>query len=203
MRCDPRTGRRAPRARVFARRSAAAILLTLGVSTAAMGLPWDIDMADSQALDGYRLLMKGLPDGVVAQENVLTPTRFTPEYNRASPEGMALTAPFSATPEVLAEGERMYGIYCTPCHGDGVELGPVAEPGRFPGVVPLAGAAGVARMRTDGWIYNTIRYGGAVMPAYGWAMNDHEMWSIVHYVRTLPNAQHTPPRPATPTENGQ
>jgi len=193
MQCDVRK---------FARRSAGLFLLTLGVSTAAFGLPWDIDMADSQALDAYRLLMKGLPEGVVAQENVLTPTRFTPRYDRATPEGQALTPPFPATPEVLAEGQRMYGIYCTPCHGDGQNLGTVAQPGRFPGVVPLSGPAGVAKMRSDGWIFNTIRYGGAVMPAYGWAMNDHEMWSIVHYVRTLPQSQYRAPTPR-PTETGQ
>lgn len=193
MQCDVRK---------LARRSAGLVLLSLGVSTAAFGLPWDIDMADSKALDAYRLLMKGLPEGVVAQENVLTPTRFTPSLDRNTPEGQALTAPFPATPEVLAEGQRMYGIYCTPCHGDGQNLGPVAEPGRFPGVVPLAGPAGVAKMRTDGWIYNTIRFGGAVMPAYGWAMNDHEMWSIVHYLRTMPQSQYRAPTPRA-TETGQ
>ncbi len=85
----------------------------------------------------------------------------------------------------------MYGIYCTPCHGDGVVVGAVGEPGRFPGVVPLAGPRGIAKSRTDGWIYLTIRNGGAIMPNYGWAMSDEEMWAIVDYVRTLPNAQHT------------
>lgn len=186
-------------------RKLGAVLVALGVSTAAFGLPWDIDMADSQAFDAYRIPMRGLPDGVVSQEHVLTPTRYTPNFQRGTPEGEALTAGFPATPEVLSEGKRMFGIYCTPCHGDGVETGPVGQPGRFPGVVPLAGPGGVAKMRSDGWIFLTIRNGGAVMPAYGWAMNDQEMWSIVHYVRTLPNAQHTPPRsPAPqPAEDGQ
>lgn len=193
MQCDVRK---------LVRRTAGLALLTLGVSTAAFGLPWDIDMADSEALDAYRLHMRPLPEGVVAQENILSPMRFTPRLDRTTPEGQALTAPIPATPEVLAEGQRMWGIYCTPCHGDGENLGPVAEPGRFPGVVPISGPAGVAKMRSDGWIYNTIRYGGAVMPAYGWAMNDHEMWSIVHYIRTLPQSQYRAPTPR-PTETGQ
>ena len=108
---------------------------------------------------------------------------------RTSPEGQALVSPYPSDDAQLALGEQMFGIYCTPCHGvDGVHLGPVAAPGRLPGVVPLAGPAGVAHLRTDGWIYLTIRNGGAVMPTYGWAMSDKEMWSVVAYVRTLENA---------------
>ena len=95
----------------------------------------------------------------------------------------------------------MYNIYCTPCHGDGETVGPVGEPGRFPGVVSLAGAAGVAKLRTDGWIYLTIRNGGAIMPYYGWAMSDDEIWATVHYIRTMPNSQYIPPAP--PAEEGE
>jgi mono/diheme cytochrome c family protein len=65
----------------------------------------------------------------------------------------------------------------------------------LPGVVPLAGTAGVARLRTDGWIYLTIRNGGAVMPSYGWAMSDEEMWAVVAHVRTLANGAYAPPAP--------
>lgn len=87
----------------------------------------------------------------------------------------------------------MYDAYCYPCHGsDGAELGPIAQteraPDRFPGILPLAGAGGVAKLRDDHWIYLTIRNGGANMPPYGHAMTDEEMWSIVHYVRTFDDA---------------
>ena len=92
--------------------------------------------------------------------------------------------------------------YCAPCHGvDGQNLGPVAQPGRYPGVVALAGNAGVAKHRTDGWIYLTIRNGGAIMPYYGWAMSDDEIWATVHYIRTMPNSQYIPPAP--PAEEGE
>ena len=164
-------------------------------STAAFGLPWDIDMADGQASKAYSHVMAGLPDGVIAQDSKLSPVGYTPNYQRTSPEGMALTSPFEFTDDSLATGERMFGIYCTPCHGDGENLGPVAAPGRFPAVIPISGPAGIAKARTDGWLYLTIRNGGAIMPYYGWAMNDAEMWSIVQYVRTLPNAEYIPPAP--------
>jgi mono/diheme cytochrome c family protein len=89
----------------------------------------------------------------------------------------------------------MYNIYCSPCHGDGVNLGTVAQPGRYPGVVALAGDNGILKARNDGWVYLTIRNGGAIMPNYGWAMSDTEMWSIVDYVRTMPKSQFVPPKP--------
>lgn len=168
----------------------------LGVSSVAIGLPWDIDMADTQIVKAYEERMSGPVDGTVAQPNLLTPEPQVQNWTRTSPEGQALTSPYPADEHQLALGARMFGIYCTPCHGtDGVTLGPVAQPGRLPGVVALAGAAGVARLRTDGWIYLTIRNGGAVMPTYGWAMSDEEMWAVVRHVRTLENSTYVPPEP--------
>ena len=180
---------------------ALAAVLGLGASTAAFGLPWDVDMADSQAVRGYEGQLIGIPEGVVAQESMLSPRNHVPNFVRGSAEGEALTAPMPATEQVLAQGETMYNTYCTPCHGDGVNLGPVAQPGRYPGVVALAGGAGVAKARSDGWIYLTIRNGGAIMPYYGWAMSDDEIWSVVHYIRTMPNAKYIPPAP--PAEEGE
>lgn len=164
------------------------------VATAAFGLPWDVDMADNQAYKGYERDMGTLPDGVVAQPSLESPKTHVTNFKRGSDEGQALANPLADSPETLARGEKMYQIYCSPCHGnDGEHLGAVAQPGRLPGVVPLAGAAGVAHLRNDGWIYLTIRNGGAVMPPYDWALSEEEMWSVVSYVRTLNNGKYVPP----------
>lgn len=181
------------------RAASVAVLVGLTAATAAIGLPWDIDMADGQGHKAYEVPMRGIAEGVVAQPNVLSPVGYAPNAVRTTPEGMAMTSPFEATPATVATGKRMFGVYCTPCHGDGQNLGPVAAPGRFPGVIALSGPAGALKNRTDGWVYLTIRNGGAVMPYYGWAMTDAEMWSIVHYVRTLPDSQYIPPAPAEET----
>lgn len=191
-------------------------------TTVAVALPWDVDMADSQAVKAYRNvdmyrpgvegmemgpsgdpIFRALPEGVVSQPNVLTPNSFAPNYERGTPEGEALTAPFPATEARLATGEHMYNVYCTPCHGDGVNLGPVAAPGRYPGVVALGGKAGVLKNRTDGWVYLTVRNGGAVMQPYGWAMTDEEMWSLVQYTRTLPQSEYVPPPPPAAETEGE
>ena len=174
--------------------------LSLLVSTVALGIPWDLDMADAQSKKAYAHEMKGLPAGVVAQPHVLSPVGFAPNFVRGTQQADALTAPFDRNPDNLAVGEEMYGIYCTPCHGDGENLGPLAEPGRFPAIVKLSGKDGVLNKKTDGHVYLTIRNGSAIMPYFGWAMTDDEMWSIVHYTRSLPNAKFIPPEPPPAVE---
>ncbi len=174
-----------------------AAVVALMVSGTALALPWDIDMADSQAVKAYEAPMGSPAVGSVAQPSELTPDGFSPNFIRGSAEGEALTMPeMDAAGLVL--GKKMYDIYCTPCHGDGAKLGPVAEPGRFAGVATLSGPLGTAHTRTDGWLYLSVRNGGTLMPSYGWAMTDHEMWAVVAHVRTLPNAAWVAPTAAAP-----
>ena len=196
----------------------AALTAGLAAPTAAFALPWDVDMVDSPARRGYscweyttdeegnRVCKRGmqpLPEGVVSQPNLLSPSaQKTPEIDKMDMDAWsALENPMAATPEVLARGERMFRVYCTPCHGipdaqGRIEnLGTVAQPGRMPGVVGLTGSNGILQSRTDGLVYRTIRVGNAIMPSYGWAMTDDEMWSIVTYTRTLDNGAYKPPPP--------
>ncbi len=170
--------------------------LALGLSATARALPWDIDMADSTTVKAYEAVMLPPPEGAVAQPSMYSPMSFRPNFLRGSPEGEALHAPFDATADSVAHGKKMYDIYCLPCHGDGAKLGPVAQPGRFPGVVAISGPGGRAASVSDGWLYLTIRNGSAIMMPYAWAMNDEEIWSVVQYIRTMPGAAHVAPVPA-------
>lgn len=189
------------------------------VSAVAIAAPWDVDMVDSDAVRGYECWqyetdsegnrkcvrsMGDLPEGVQAQSNILTPNHVTmPDYPKGDARWDSVSSPLTADDKVMATGERMYDVYCSPCHGkvdaEGSipELGTVAQPGRIAGVVGLTGAAGVLQNRSDGRVYSTIRLGNAIMPAYNWAMTETEMWSIVHYVRTLDNGAYAPPQPET------
>lgn len=173
-------------------------LAALGTSSAALGLPWDVDMADGQQRKGYSFDMPQLPEGVVAQPALTSPKGFAPNFVRGTPEGDALVNPMQDGEATRATGKQMFGVYCAPCHGaDGATLGPVAQPGRFEGVVPLAGPAATTKTRTDGYIYLTIRNGGDRMPPYGWAMSEEEMWSVVTFIRTLDNAGPGPGAPGS------
>ena len=165
-------------------------------STVAFGLPWDIDMADAQTVKAYEYEMSPPPEGTVLQPNELTPGWYRDNYTLGTPAGNALTNPLPKTDATLATGKRMFDIYCTACHGDGVELNSnVSE--NYPGIAILAGDSPAARLKAipDGRLYLTIRNGFGLMPAYDYAMNDDEMWSLVHYARTLPKADYIPPAP--------
>ena len=194
-----------------------AISLAL-TSSAAIAAPWDVDMVDSDAYRGYECWeyttdengkrecvrsMAIIPEGVVSQKNLLTPNHImTPDFPKGDNRWDAVVSPIETTDTTLATGKRMYDVYCSICHGKAMDdgnvpnLGTVAQPGRIAGIIPLTGEGGVLKNRTDGRVYSTIRKGAAIMPAYNWAMTDSEMWSIVHYVRTLDNAQYVPPAPA-------
>jgi len=162
-------------------------------STAAFGLPWDLDMSDGQSVKAYEWEMTPIPEGTVPQDNALTPTKYRANYILGTPQGNELENPVPNNEASVATGKRMFEVYCTPCHGDGTKLGPVSS--NYPGVAVLAGGSGRLKAIPDGRLYLTIRNGFGLMPSYGYAMNDVEIWSLVHYARTLSNAQYIPPAP--------
>ena len=89
----------------------------------------------------------------------------------------------------LNNGKRHFEIFCGPCHGNGgLGDGPVSMVGAVMGplaaVLPISGPASIAKMRTDGHIYTTIRYGRRRMPGYSRILSD-DRWDIVNYVRYI------------------
>jgi mono/diheme cytochrome c family protein len=91
----------------------------------------------------------------------------------------------------LENGQALYEIYCSVCHGPtGMGDGPVsslgAKTGPFGGVFPLVG---LTTSRSDGYIYNAIRLGGAGTPGLRMPSYDRipsgGRWDIVNYVRYL------------------
>ena len=205
--------------------TSAFVLAGLGVGSVAFGLPWDVDMVDGfqvkgyevqRVVDGKAIGMQGLPDGIVAQPNLISPKSYgflgpdgtpqmrTPDHKQTDPEVATLAPPFPPSDKALATGEKMFKTYCTPCHGDGKTLGPLSAPGRVPAIAVLAGPDGRLQRQTDGWVYYTIKNGSVsqIMPPYGYMMTETEMWSLVHYLRTLDNGQYVPPAPPAPAPAG-
>jgi mono/diheme cytochrome c family protein len=90
--------------------------------------------------------------------------------------------PMPATAESIARGDRLYQVYCTPCHGaDGKGNGPVAA--RY--IPPADLTSPAVQAKSDGHISYYIGYGGAIMPGYGEAMSVADRWDLVNFVRTL------------------
>ena len=101
----------------------------------------------------------------------------------------ALSNPRPMSLDSLENGRLQYARYCATCHGaSGMGDGPVSMTGDIAGpiagVLPLAGAASIAKVRSDGHIYATIRYGRRRMPSYQRIASD-DRWDIVNYLRYL------------------
>lgn len=182
---------------------AAALAAVALLGQSAQAFPWDWDMVDAQFARAYEWTMMTLPEGAVSIN------RYVPNSDRNTPEGQALVNPLGPKPADadLAVGKQMFTVYCQTCHGvDGKGGAPVTlnDPAagikRYPIPPPmLSGPGAITAVRSDGYLYLTIRNGGAIMPKYGPSMEDHEIWATVAYMRTLDGAAYVPPAPP-PTE---
>jgi len=135
-----------------------------------------------QALEGRKPLQP--PPGTIPLGG-LEP-RINSPVPAFTPEAMALPNPVPATPESVARGKVVYGIYCALCHGaDGKadpEANPVAKRLAANGMVPpsLQAVPGY----TDGFLFTKIRYGRPQMPGYP-QIPPADRWHVVNYLRTL------------------
>ena len=98
--------------------------------------------------------------------------------------------PLAPAPESLGNGKLKFDTYCLVCHGDsnaineaGFAATKINELGMIaPAVVMLT------PFFSDGYIFHKAKYGGAVMPALGYATTAKDRWDIVNYIRTLEKA---------------
>jgi len=110
-----------------------------------------------------------------------------------SPDAAKLANPVASTPESLGVGKRAYDTNCAACHGNlgqgaakaGVAISIIAEQGgkQPPDLTDDQWDNG----STDGEIYTVIRRGLPPTMMAGWEgrISDHEIWSIVNYLRAL------------------
>ncbi|MBF0236308.1 MAG: cytochrome c [SAR324 cluster bacterium] len=91
--------------------------------------------------------------------------------------------PTTATEASVANGRKMYNIYCAVCHAkDGNGNTPVVEKG-----MPAIPIAGFVQIFSETHFYNKIRYGSkpaGIMPAYGALTTRQERWDIVNYLKS-------------------
>lgn len=110
-----------------------------------------------------------------------------PPMSRADAD-TKLKNPVASSPQSIDQGKKLFLTYCSPCHGpEGKGDGPVAKRAQFPPPsLPLA-----AGRRSEGFLYATIRNGGAVMPSFGHALAPAERWAVVNFLKSI--AQAAPP----------
>ena len=98
--------------------------------------------------------------------------------------GRVLTNPIDSTPQVLAEGQALFSIYCIACHGEtGQGDGLVGKV--FLGVP--AYNLGRVKELPEGQIFHTITHGRGRMMSHASQVSVDERWKITRYVQVLQN----------------
>lgn len=160
------------------------------VPTLAFAWPWSQDMMNQPSIKPQETdhgKLYPFPKNSVPIQGI--PTKVA-----SRDEAKGLANPIPVTPESLKTGERLFKIICSACHGlDGKASSPVSPK---IGAIDLTSEY-VQQQLTEGWIWGTITFGSAIMPAYGvpgegGGSNDlspEERWHVVNYVRhALANA---------------
>ncbi len=140
-----------------------------------MALPWSKDMFNQPSVKPQETTPLPVPAGTVSNKGIDKGID-----NRA--KAVNIINPMKPDKTSIARGEAMYNIYCAVCHGtSGKGDGIVGQ--KFIPPTDLTGK--YIKIKPDGDIYFTIRYGGlAVMPRYGDAIPPIDRWHIINYIRT-------------------
>jgi mono/diheme cytochrome c family protein len=95
----------------------------------------------------------------------------------------SLKSPLAVTDKNLANGKKMYDIYCATCHGaKGDGQGQLVKRGKYLGVPNYKD-----RELTEGSIYHVIYYGRNMMGSHASQLTEKERWQVVQYVQKLRN----------------
>jgi len=128
------------------------------------------------------------PNGIEAQLPVegSVPRGWQPYEFEDSNEGyelakVNLTSPLLNNEDNLANGKKMYEIYCSVCHGSkGDGNGILMEREKFLGIPSYAD-----RDITEGSIYHVLMYGKNAMGSHAGQVNAKERWQIAQHVMLL------------------
>lgn len=150
----------------------------------AQAWPWSKDMSEQISVKPQESVDPNHPGmATYPAHSVPVPgtTVFLKDRDMESAE--KLKNPVAADAKSVELGGRLFGIYCTPCHG---------YQGKGDGLVgkklilqPFDLTADMTKQRTDGYIFGMMTFGGAIMPLYANDLSPTERWHVVNYVRKV------------------
>lgn len=91
------------------------------------------------------------------------------------------------TEATFKKGKDLYVAMCQHCHGEkGDGNGPMVASGAYAGVPNYADRATLS----DGQMFYSIYYGKGAMGSHSSQLNKKEIWTLVHYIRRMQNADY-------------
>lgn len=99
--------------------------------------------------------------------------------------GERLKNPVALNEETLAEGKRLYMIFCDHCHGEkGDGQGAIITNGAFPGG-PQDYKSPTMIDLPEGKMFHTIHYGKGLMGSHASQLSQEERWMIIHFIQEM------------------
>ncbi|OSZ82298.1 hypothetical protein CAP35_03255 [Chitinophagaceae bacterium IBVUCB1] len=85
----------------------------------------------------------------------------------------------------MAEGKRLFNIYCGICHGTNLDgQGPLYASGKFAAMPANLKDAKYLRM-PSGTMYAAIKYGKGVMGSYASQLDIKQRWMVIAYIKKV------------------
>jgi mono/diheme cytochrome c family protein len=98
--------------------------------------------------------------------------------------GAELRNPLNRTEQNLAEGKRLFGLYCEVCHGaNGLGDGPIT--GISPVLKPFEYNSENLRNAPEGQLFHATQFGKNNMGSYATQLSVEQRWKVVMYVQEL------------------
>lgn len=156
--------------------------------TWAQAWPWSQDMANTVSIKPQESVNPEQP-GMQVFPKRSVPVKGTTVFVKDLEAAKKMANPVAADEESVAQGGRLFGIYCAPCHGQsGTGDGLV---GAKLNLKPwnLTSSNEMHPWNTkdypDGYLFGYMTMGGAVMPSYANDLSVTERWHVVNYVRKV------------------
>ncbi len=156
--------------------------------TMAHAWPWSNDMANQISIKPQESVDPANP-GMNPFPKRSVPVFGTTVFIKDQQAANKMVNPVPADEKSVAQGGRLFAIYCTPCHGQsGTGDGLVGEK-LLMKPYNLTSSNDMHKWDTkdypDGYIFGYMSLGGAVMPSYANDLSATERWHVVNYVRNV------------------
>lgn len=103
-------------------------------------------------------------------------------YTAAAADGNMIPLNALNAEAVLSKGKELFTAMCQHCHGEkGDGNGPMVTSRAYNGVPNYADRASLS----DGQMFYSIYYGKGMMGAHRSLLNKKEIWTVIHYIRSL------------------